>query len=234
MERPGDAAPPGRASDDLALAVRSQDARVVADQVFQDFELSEGELGLAAEALGGVGGGAEFQEILDRAAKKPGGSWDSVPQDRRETCLKSAMGFHTAPADMERMALRTGAALFLTGTPDLGRKILETAPESGFGTEPVSATMVLTIGQALLYTIMIALIVAQSIASGVYLYVVPGVAAVAVGGLLIWLTERGKMKLKREEGEARRYLVALGRLTQGAAPAQVFAPDGTLASPPGT
>jgi hypothetical protein len=229
MERPGDAASTGRVSEDLALEVRSQDARWVAERVFQDFELSDGELGLAGEALAGVGGGAEFQRILMAAAKKPGGRWDSISQDRRQTCLSSAMTFHCSPADMERMALRTAAALFLTGSPDLGRKIIEAAPDSAFGTEKLGTSMVLTIGQACLYAVMIAIIAIQSIASGFYLYLVPGLAAVAVAALMLWLVERGKMKLKREEGEARRYLVALGRLTQGAAPTQVFAPDGTLA-----
>jgi hypothetical protein len=233
MDGPGEASSPGRVSEDLAIAVRSQDARVVAERVFQDFELNDDELDLAVEALAGVGGGAEFQRILFGAAKKPGEPWDSISQDRREVCLKSAMGFHCSPADMERMALRTGAALFLTGSPDLGRKILETAPDSAFGTEPLGRTFVLMVGQACMYAVMIGLIVAQSITSGVYVYVVPGVAAVVIGALLLWLVERGKVKLKREEGEARRYLVALGRLSQGASPAQVFAPDGTLASSAG-
>jgi hypothetical protein len=122
--------------------------------------------------------------------------------------------------------------LVRTGSPELGRKILQTAPGPGFGAEQMNTGMGLVIAQLGLYTFMIGVIVTQSIASGLYVYLVPGFAAVAVGAMMIWLIERGRMKLKREGSEARRYLEALGRISQGAAASQVFAPDGTLVSRP--
>src|ERR1700688_3724595 len=147
MELPSKPASTSSGRDPLNLTVRSQDAQTVADRVFQDFGLSIDEVNVAAETLAGVSGGVEFQRILDAAARKSGASWETVPRDRRDYSLNRAMLYHGSPADLERMALRTGGGLFLTGTPELGRKILEAAPDSGFGTEPMNVRMGMVIAQ---------------------------------------------------------------------------------------
>ncbi len=221
--------PPTTADSTQSVRIREEDAKVVAGRVFNDFGLTDDELGKAADVLAILSGGNELEEILRRARTKPGEPWEQVSLDRRETCLSSAMAFHCAPVDMERMALRTGAGLFLLGEdPALGSKILGAAPDSSFGVEPVGLGVWARVGQFSLYAAMFALLVAQSAVSGLYLFLFAAVAALGAGLAAAWLIERSRRKLRREGSEARRYFAALGPLTQGADPRTIFHPDGSL------
>ncbi|MCI4360245.1 MAG: cation:proton antiporter, partial [Thermoplasmata archaeon] len=210
-----------------------EDATVVARRVFQDFELREEDLTESARILAMFSGGLNLERLLDAARKKPGQPWATVPLDRRQACISSAMTFHCSAADMERMALRTGAGLLLLGNETLARKILETAPDSSFGVEDMGVRGWGTIVQLCLYTAMLSIMVVQSVLSGLLLFIVPAAVVFLVAVPVVWLLERDKWRLKREEGEAQRYLRALQRLGQGATPMDVFAPDGSLRSATG-
>jgi hypothetical protein len=209
-----------------------QDALVVARGIFQEFGLTEVELQKAATSLAVIGGGLEYAALLTRAKKKPEAPWDTVDAERREFCLTSAMNFHCSAADRERMALRTGAGLLLTGEAELGRKILQAAPDASFGVEAGGVATWVRIGQLSIYTFVIALLAVQSALTGLYVFLVAGIAVVGVAALFIWLVERNRWKLEREEHEARHYLDALLRMDRGAPAKEVFAPDGTLRGPP--
>jgi hypothetical protein len=216
----------------MPAQVQQEDALVVAKRVFGDFELDDIELQRASEILWTFSGGAEYRKIMTRAMKKPQAPWDSVDRSRREGCIVSAMSFHCSSADMEKMALRTGAGLILVNEGSLGRKIIEICPASSFGVQPVDKSMWFRVFQICAYVFMFAIIGLQSLLSGNMIFVVPAIIAMAVGILAVWLVERSHLKLKQEEGEARHYVSALGRLSQGALPKDIFEPDGSLRSSP--
>jgi hypothetical protein len=222
-----------RPSSALAGAVQDADALAVAGQVFDDFSLNGPELQRVAEVLWMMSGGPEYQRIVDRARKKSSAPWDSLTTYQRTEKIKSAMAFHCSSADMERMALRTGAGLLLLGETDLGRKIVENAPASQFGVKPQGIGIWLRIGQLCLYIFMLSLIAIQSAVTGVYVFLIPGLAVFAVGLFMVWLLEHNKWKLEHEQREAKSYLLALSRVGQGVPLNQLFEPDGSLRTAPG-
>jgi hypothetical protein len=222
----------GRSPDPLDQSVspetREADGEFVAKRIFSDYPLSPTEVQRAAQLLWPVSGGAEYRKVLSAAMKKPKASWDSIAQDRREFCLSGAMTFHLSNADMERMALRTGACLMLAGETDLGRKIVEETAEADWKPPSQGFELWGRVLQLCVYAGLFAMIGFSSILSG-YLVLIPIAAvSVAVGGIAAFLIERPKWKVEREEGEAKGYLDALRRLGSGARIAEVFAPDGTL------
>jgi uncharacterized membrane protein len=216
----------------ISARSRQEDALVVAKRVFGDFELSDDELRRASEILWTFSGGAEYRRIMSNAMKKPKEPWDLVVSARRAACINSSMAFHCSSADMEKMALRTGAGLIMLGEGGLGKKIIEICPESSFGLEPVGKGLWLTVAQICLYGFMFGIIGFESILSGYMIFVVAAIIAVVFGVLLVWMAERPQWKLEHEEGEARHYLSALGKLAQGALPKDVFEVDGSLRGTP--
>lgn len=212
----------------LAEDVREADSLIVAKQVFQDFGLSDPELARVANSLWMMSGGPELRRIMDRARKKSTASWDSVDDYHRAEILRSVMAFHCSSADMERMALRTGAGLMLLGEPELGRKIVENATVSQFGVHPAGAGVWLRMGQICVYVFMIVILGIQSAVTGLYLFLIPGIAVFVSALLIVWLLERNKWKHDHEQREAKSYVLALSKLSQGVPLDQLFAPDGSL------
>ncbi len=210
-----------------AGSVRADDALVVSRRLFQEFDLSDDELRRASLGLE-VAGGTDLERLRERAQRMPKAPWESITADRREYCVAAVLDFHFSAADREKMALRTGAALTLIGEVDLGRKILETSPTAAFGVEPRGFATWAKLVQLALYTVLIVLLAAQSALSGLYIFLVAGIVLVAVMVPAVWLMERSRWKLEREEREVPRYLEALLRIDRGASPREVFAPDGSL------
>jgi hypothetical protein len=210
-----------------AFRVRVEDAGIVAKRVFQDFDLSDEELGHAAETIAMISGGPEFERVLSNAMKKPGQPWATVSLERREDCVHQTFLFHCSPADMEQMALRTGAVALLLGE-DLGRKILSAAPESGYGVEPVGTAGWLTVAQFCLYVMMFVILGVQSAVSGLYQILIPGAVALVVGLVILWVLERNRPGLRRQKGEAQRYARSLELIARGIKPTDIFFPDGRL------
>jgi hypothetical protein len=231
MVTPAVSSPTTPSESAISESIRTTDAMVVAEQVFEDFSLSDAELQRASEVLWTMSGGEEYQRILVRARKKAAASWESVASFQREQMIKSVMSFHCSAADMERMALRTGAGLMLLGERDLGEKIVENAPVAQFGVKPLGTGVWLRIGQLFLYVFMLSLIAIQSAVTGVYLFVIPGAIVFVIALVLVWLLERNKWKLEHEQREAKNYVLALTRLAQGVPLDQLFAPDGSLRTP---
>lgn len=227
---PGEKVTPKKHGDpQLSTSQARAFAGMIAENLFQDYHLSEMELSQAADVLWPAVGGAVFQRIVRAAMKGRGVDAYGYGVSQR---VHDAMWYHMASADWERLALRTGASLMFNGQMDTGKKIVEMTAEGNWKPPPAAKGTAMFYVQMSLYAVMFSVTIFGSWATGLWLLLAFVAPIVIIAGIGTYLNERPRWKAGRELREARHYEAALDRINRGAKPTDVFAFDGGLVGHP--
>lgn len=204
-------------------------AGLVAENLFEEYDLTPEEFVVVADTLMAASGGAELRRLWHfSTVDLPSGRYDLIDVEK----LQDVLYYHLSAADWERLALRTGGALIHGGGIALGRKLLEMTAEGDWRPPSINSEDGFLYVEIALGAMMFSLLIFGVWAPGALFWVAIAAPIVLTAGIAVWLVGRPKWKVKVEQREARHYVNALDRIDRGAKPSEVFEFDGSLVGHP--